>query len=157
MSRTMIVLGGVAPHFVADALVGGEIDTDVPFVPQDGKDKILFFYPSDFMVISAHLINQLNEIKAKVYGVSVDSIYSHLAWNQLKGEKGKEIKCDNIILFSDISRRISAMYSVLTPDGPSGCAFFIIDGHGKIRWYCHTDIEIGICVNELLRIMEKLE
>lgn len=156
MSRIIIALGASAPNFTEKALVHGEVDIDVPFVPSDKGFKVLFFYTGDFIQKNSELICQFGsklssfeELDCKVYGVSVDSIEVHTEfWKQCKFEY-------DITLFSDVSRRISATYSSLSNEGHSVPSTYIIDNKGKIRWYQYSDVCID--VNDILRVIEALK
>jgi len=86
----------------------------------------------------------------KVFGVSVDSEFTHIAWIQTpknKGGLGMDLK---IPLISDVSRKISQDYDVLMPEGFTMRALFIIDPEGIIRHVTLQDPPVGRNVKEVL-------
>src|SRR4051794_31934848 len=83
-----------APDFAADAVVGDEFKK-IKLSDYRGKYVVLFFYPLDFTFVCPTEIiafnDQLNDFHkrgAEVIGVSVDSKYSHLAWNKTPKKEG---------------------------------------------------------------------
>ncbi len=142
MSRIVIALGADAPSFTADAIIDGELNKNVMFAPREHGFKLLFFYTGDFKEENARLIKKLDtfhETGYTVYGVSVDSIDVHMAWLD-----SMNMKTNYITLFTDVSRRISAVYSALSSDGPSIPSIYIIDNFGKLRFIQYTDAEMDL-------------
>ena len=83
-----------APDFAATALVGEEFK-NIKLSDYKGKYVVLYFYPLDFTFVCPTEIiafdEKLAEFKKRnteVLGVSVDSQFSHLAWNKLERTKG---------------------------------------------------------------------
>ena len=77
-----------APDFAATALVGEEFK-NIKLSDYKGKYVLLYFYPLDFTFVCPTEIiafdEKLAEFKKRnteVLGVSVDSQFSHLAWNK---------------------------------------------------------------------------
>ena len=104
------------------------IDFTVPAVMKDGsinesfsfykevknRNVLLFFYPMDFtFVCPSELIsinNRIHEFTSRnieVFGISVDSCYSHKAWIKTSFENGGLGGSLNYILLSDINKNIS--------------------------------------------------
>lgn len=134
-----------------------------------GKWLVLFFYPLDMTFVCPTEIvsyseayeNELQGI-AEVVGVSVDSKFSHLKWTEMSREDGGVGKL-SIPLVSDITKRISMDYNVLTddddPDHP-GVAMrgtFIIDPEGTIRAMTVHDEPLGRSVAETVRAVKGLQ
>jgi len=87
----------------------------------------------------------------KMQGISVDSIHAHKAWIKELGEL-------NYPLLSDITKEVSRRYGVLIPDkGISLRGAFIIDPEGFLRYIVVHDLDIGRCVDEILRVLKALQ
>jgi len=163
MSRVVIAINASAPNFLGEAIVEDKIDKDVPFCPLDKGYKILFFYKGNFISSCADVINgfakekeNFERVNCKIYGASVDGIDSHLAWCQMSREGGG-IKGVNFTLFSDVSRRISSIYSALSPEGPPHSCTFIINEKGKIKWYSFGDVNVKREMDNLFKIIYDLQ
>jgi alkyl hydroperoxide reductase subunit AhpC len=78
-----------------------------------GKYLVLFFYPLDFTFVCpteiiefSNKAKAFNSISAEVVGCSVDSHFSHMAWDQTPRDKGGLGGLD-IPLLSDLTKKIS--------------------------------------------------
>ncbi|VWU49394.1 thioredoxin peroxidase 2, putative [Hepatocystis sp. ex Piliocolobus tephrosceles] len=122
----------------------------------------LFFYPLNYTFVCPTEIIEFSK-NAKVFeeknvellGVSVDSVYSHLAWKNLPMEKGG-IGPVNFTLVSDINKEICTKYNVLYQNSFALRALFIIDLQGKIRHQTVNDLPLGRNVNEVLRTIDSI-
>lgn len=162
MSRFILGIGASAPNINADALVDGEIDKDVPFSPHEDGYKLLFFYNGDFSFVSFTELTELKnkqkefeELNCKIYGISLDSVNIHYVWSK-KPENQAGISGINFTIFSDATRRISATYGLVTPEGTCNNASIIINKTGNIVWYNVSDPTIGRNINEIIRILQAL-
>ncbi len=150
-----------APGFSAEALAANnEIIKDFTLSSLNGKYVILFFYPLDFTFVCPTEIiafnDKLNDFKernAEVIGVSVDSVYTHLAWKKTPIEEGG-IGQINYPLVSDLKKEIADLYEVLMDDGTSLRGLFLIDREGIIRHSVLNDPSIGRNVDETLRMLD---
>ena len=156
-----VQVGKQAPHFSADAVVDGEIK-HVSFEQYSGKWLVLFFYPLDWTFVCPTEIlefsdnaHKFREIGAEVVGVSIDSVFSHLAWiNTGRKEGGLGGKL-NIPLIADVSKQISAQYGALYLDsGHTLRATFVIDPAGIVKHVSLNDPPVGRSVNEVLRLVQ---
>src|SRR3989338_4731154 len=96
LSSAPLRIGGPAPGFTADALVGDEFKK-VSLSDYAGKYVVLFFYPLDFTFVCPSEIlafedslSKFDALNTAVVGASVDSLYSHLAWTQSPRKVGVE-------------------------------------------------------------------
>lgn len=95
---------------------------------------------------------------AKVYGISVDSKFSHQTWVQMPKSKGGLGGCA-IPLISDINKNIARDFGVLVEnpaDGDCGLALratVIVDPKGIIRSITVNDLGVGRNVEESLRLV----
>eukprot|EP00300_Choanocystis_sp_HF-7_P000577 c10472_g1_i1.p1 GENE.c10472_g1_i1~~c10472_g1_i1.p1 ORF type:complete len:211 (+),score=37.13 c10472_g1_i1:33-665(+) len=152
-----------APAFKAQAVVNGAFK-DVSNEDFHGRWLVLFFYPLDFTFVCPTEIiafsdrcDEFQTIGCDLAAVSVDSVYSHLAWIEQPRKKGGlgEMK---IPLISDITKDISRAYNVLIEDGPDAGislrGLFIIDPAGNLRQITVNDLPIGRSVDEVLRLVK---
>lgn len=153
----MITVGDRAPEFV----LGGYIKDDFKtFKLQTYKSKwvVLFFYPLDFtfvcpteIVALSKSYDDFKKAGAEVFGISVDSAYSHRTWSKELGEL-------KFPLLSDFHKRVSHQYGVLNEaEGTARRGTFIIDPEGKIRWLVISSDDVGRSIPELLRTLQALQ
>lgn len=119
---TMPRIGDKAPDFKA-VTTQGEID-----FPKDYKGKwvILFSHPADFTPVCtsefmtfATREKEFEDANCKLVGLSVDGLYSHIAWLrtvkekiEYKGMKNVEIKFP---LIEDITMNVAKKYGMIQP------------------------------------------
>lgn len=154
-----------APDFYAEAIMpNNEIVNNFNLYDYLGEDYgYIFFYPLDFTFVCPSEIlahnNRLEEFKkrhVKIIGISVDSVYSHLAWKKLPVMEGG-IGQLGFPLISDISKEISRAFGVLNEDGVALRASFLLDKDGIVRHQIVNDIPLGRDVDETLRIIDALQ
>lgn len=75
---------------------------------------------------------EFSQINTEVLGVSVDSVFSHLAWIQTERKEGG-VGDLAYPLVADLKKEISKSYGVLTEDGISLRGLFIIDKEGVVQ------------------------
>ncbi|GAW83532.1 thioredoxin peroxidase 2 [Plasmodium gonderi] len=122
----------------------------------------LLFYPLNYTFVCPTEIIEFNkhvksfeEKNVELLGISVDSVFSHLAWKNMPIEKGG-IGNVNFTLVSDINKEISKMYNVLYENSFALRGLFIIDLQGKVRHQTVNDLPIGRNVNEVLRTIDSI-
>lgn len=160
-------IGDEAPSFEAVTTQG-----KIKF-PQDYKGKwvILFSHPADFTPVCtsefmtfASMEHDFNALNCQLVGLSVDGLYSHIAWLrtikekiEYKGMKDVEVKFP---LIEDISMEVARKYGMLQP-GESTTkavrAVFFIDPVGKIRAIIYYPLSLGRNFNELKRVVIGLQ
>lgn len=160
-------IGDKAPEFTA-VTTQGEIN-----FPQDYKGKwtILFSHPADFTPVCtsefmtfAHMEKQFNEANCELVGLSVDGLYSHIAWLrtiqekiEYKGMKNVEIKFP---LIEDITMEVAKKYGMIQPNEDSTKAVravFFIDPEGIIRTIIYYPLSLGRNFEELYRVLIALQ
>ena len=117
---------------------------------------VLFFYPLDFTFVRpteirgfAQRAPSSTSSARKVFGASVDSKYSHLAW--CEHELGKL----GFPLLSDMTRDVAREYGVLLADeGHTLRGTFIIDTEGTLRYMVVHDNNVGRNTEETLRVLQ---
>ncbi|PRW44307.1 2-cys peroxiredoxin [Chlorella sorokiniana] len=159
-------IGQPAPAFSGQAVVDGDFKT-VSLSDYKGKYLVLFFYPLDWTFVCPTEIiafsDRIQEFKAlgcEVVGVSVDSVFSHLAWIQTPRAKGG-LGGLSYPLLADITKSISKDYEVLIEEGENaGVALrglFIIDPEGNLRQKTVNDLPVGRSVDETLRLIKAFQ
>ena len=125
-----------------------------------GRYWILFFYPFDFSFVCPTEIlaldDRLEEFEKRdceVVCISVDSHYSHLAWKKTSEEDGG-IGPVRFPMVADLTKAISRDYGVLTDEGVSLRATFLVDRDGIVRHATVNDMDLGRNIQELLRTLD---
>lgn len=130
-----------------------------------GKWVMLFSHPSDFTpVCSTEFIefakNQdaFERLNVQLIGVSIDSVYSHIAWvRDLEAMAGVQIKFPVI---ADLDQKVSQAYGLVhevASDTATVRAVFAIDPKGSIRALMYYPMQLGRNVSELLRVFQGLQ
>lgn len=162
----MPLIGDDAPSFTAVTTQG-----TINF-PQDYKGKwvILFSHPADFTPVCTtefmtfgSMMEEFKAINTELVGLSVDSLYSHIAWLrkiqelEWNGKNHIEVKFP---LIEDIRMEVANMYGMIQP-GQSTTqavrAVFIIDPKGKIRTILYYPLSTGRNFDEIKRIVLALQ
>ena len=156
-------IGEKAPEFKA-VTTQGEIN-----FPSDYKGSwvILFSHPADFTPVCtsefmtfATMEKQFNDAGCKLVGLSVDGLYSHIAWLrtirekiEYKGMKDVEVMFP---LIEDITMNVAHKYGMMMP-GESNTkavrAVFFIDPKGTIRAIIYYPLSLGRNFDELYRAL----
>jgi len=152
-----------APEFEAEAVMPNNSFETVSLSSYRGKYVVVFFYPLDFTFVCPSEIlafnRQIEDFKAKgceLLGISVDSIYTHLAWKNTSVDQGG-IGAVQFPLISDLSKSISTDYGVLLEDGVALRGLFLIDREGLVRHQLVNDLPLGRNVDEALRVIDALQ
>jgi peroxiredoxin (alkyl hydroperoxide reductase subunit C) len=164
---TMPRIGDKAPSFKA-VTTQGEINFPEQYA---GSWVILFSHPADFTPVCtsefmtfAALEDKFAELNCKLVGLSVDGLYSHIAWLrtikdkiEYKGMKNVEVKFP---LIEDITMEVAKRYGMIQP-GESTTkavrAVFVIDPKGIIRAIIYYPLSMGRNFDELLRVLQALQ
>ncbi|MBK8414429.1 MAG: peroxiredoxin [Bacteroidetes bacterium] len=159
-------IGDKAPEFKAVTTQG-----DINF-PSDysGSWVILFSHPADFTPVCTSEFmtllygKQFNDANCKLVGLSVDGLYSHIAWLrtikekiEYKGMKNVEV---TFPLIEDITMEVATKYGMMMP-GESNTkavrAVFVIDPAGVIRTIIYYPLSLGRNFDELYRVVLALQ
>ncbi len=156
-------VGQVAPDFAATAVIDQEFK-EIKLSDYRGKYVVLFFYPLDFTFVCPTEIiafsdryEEFKTLNTEVLGVSVDSVFSHLAWIQTDRKLGG-VGDLNYPLVADIKKEISIAYNVLVPDeGIALRGLFLIDKDGVIQHSTINNLAFGRNVDETLRTLQAIQ
>jgi peroxiredoxin (alkyl hydroperoxide reductase subunit C) len=160
-------IGDQAPAFKA-VTTQGEINFPEQYL---GSWVILFSHPADFTPVCttefmafATLEGKFAEANCKLVGLSVDGLYSHIAWLrtikdkiEYKGMKGVEVKFP---LIEDITMEVARKYGMIQPGESSTKAVravFVIDPKGIIRTIIYYPLSLGRNFDELYRVLIALQ
>lgn len=130
-----------------------------------GKWLVLFSHPADFTPVCttefigfAKASEEFKAMNCELLGLSIDSIYSHLAWVQnIKEKFGTEI---TFPIIDDLSMRVATAYGMIHPgasDTSAVRATFIIDDKGILRAMIYYPMTNGRSVPEVLRLVRALQ
>ena len=160
-------IGEKAPSFKA-VTTQGEINFPVQY---EGSWVILFSHPADFTPVCtsefmtfATMAPKFEEANCKLVGLSVDGLYSHIAWLrtikekiEYKGMKDVEVKFP---LIEDITMEVAKKYGMMQP-GESNTkavrAVFVIDPKGVVRTVLYYPLSLGRNFEEIYRIVIALK
>ena len=160
-------IGEKAPAFKA-VTTQGEIDFPKQY---EGHWVILFSHPADFTPVCtsefmtfATLEPKFDELDCRLVGLSVDGLYSHIAWLrtikekiEYKGMKDVEVKFP---LIEDITMEVARKYGMIQPGEAvtkAVRAVFVIDPKGMIRAIIYYPLSTGRNFDELLRVVQALK
>jgi len=160
-------IGDPAPQFKA-VTTQGEIN-----FPSDysGDWVILFSHPADFtpvctteFITFASMEKQFEEANCKLVGLSIDGLYSHIAWLrtirekiEYKGMKDVEV---NFPLIEDITMEVAKKYGMIQPGEDTTKAVravFFIDPKGIIRTIIYYPLSLGRNFDEIYRVVIALQ
>jgi len=130
-----------------------------------GKYVLLFSHPADFTpVCSTEFISfaknwkRFDDLGVQLIGVSIDSIYSHIAWvRDLEKNAGVEIKFPVI---ADLDQKVASLYGLVHPaasDTATVRAVFAIDPKQVIRAIVYYPMQLGRNIDELVRVFQGLQ
>ncbi len=160
-------IGDPAPEFKAVTTQG-----NINF-PGDYKGSwvILFSHPADFtpvctseFITFAAMEEKFAQANTKLVGLSVDGLYSHIAWLrtikekiEYRGMKNVEVKFP---LIEDITMEVARKYGMIQPGESSTKAVravFVVDPKGIIRTIIYYPLSLGRNFEELYRIIIALQ
>lgn len=159
---TMPLIGDKAPAFKAKTTMG-----DISF-PQDYKGKwvILFSHPADFTPVCttefmtfASMQEDFRKLNTELIGLSIDSLYAHIAWlRRIKEIKYKDMKDIEVMfpVIEDIKMDVAKKYGMVQPNASSTQAVravFIIDDKQIVRTVLYYPASTGRNMEEIKRII----
>jgi peroxiredoxin (alkyl hydroperoxide reductase subunit C) len=163
----MPLIGDEAPAFKATT-TQGEINFPKDY---EGKWVILFSHPADFtpvctseFITFATMIDDFKALNTELIGLSVDSLYAHIAWLRTiqekidwNGHKNVEV---TFPLIEDISMNVAKKFGMIQPNQSTTQAVravFVIDPEAKIRTILYYPLSTGRNFDEIKRIVQALQ
>jgi len=123
-----------------------------------GRPVVLVFYPADWSPVCSDQLSLYNELRpefaeyeAQIVGISVDGIWSHLAFS-----KDRKL---HIPLLADFEPKgaVARLYGVYSEkSGESERALFVIDAAGVIRWSYVSPVGINPGADGILGALESI-
>ena len=167
ITSTMPRIGDKAPSFKA-VTTQGEIN-----FPEDysGKWKILFSHPADFTPVCttefmtfATRQKEFEALNCQLVGLSVDGLFSHIAWLRNIKEKidyngMKDVEV-TFPLIEDIKMEVANQYGMIQPgdsETKAVRAVFFIDTKDIIRAIVYYPASLGRNFDEILRALKGLQ
>ena len=160
-------IGEKAPAFEA-VTTQGKINFPADF---KGKWKILFSHPADFTPVCpsefmtfGKMADEFEALNCQLVGLSVDGLYSHIAWLrtirekiEYKGMKDVEI---HFPLIDDVSMKVAKLYGMIQPgesETSAVRAVFFIDPKDTIRTIMYYPLALGRNFDEIKRVLIGLQ
>jgi peroxiredoxin len=147
-------VGTAAPDFT---LSSGP-DQQVSLSGVHGRAAVLVFYPNDWspvcsdqLALYQELLPEFQKFDASLLGISVDSIWSHLAF-----ATDRHLQFPLLADFEP-KGEVARTYGVYRQqDGTSERALFVIDGDGVVRWSYVSPVGINPGADGILKALEDL-
>lgn len=158
----MPLIGDKAPSFKAITTQG-----NISF-PEDyeGKWVILFSHPADFTPVCTtefmtfgSMIEDFKKLNVELIGLSVDSLYSHIAWlRKIRELQWKDYKNIDVTfpLIEDVKMDVAKAYGMIQPNSSTTQAVravFIIDPKATIRAILYYPLSTGRNFDEIKRLV----
>jgi peroxiredoxin (alkyl hydroperoxide reductase subunit C) len=130
-----------------------------------GSWLILFSHPADFTPVCttefigfAQLYPELKKRNVELLGLSIDSVYSHIAWVR-NIEQNFSVKIPFPVI-ADLNKDVATAYGMIMPGESkteaSRCVF-VIDPEGIIRAMIYYPTTTGRNMSEVLRLIDALQ
>lgn len=157
---TPLALGEKAPHFTARTTHGEKSLSDY-----QGKWLILFSHPADFTPVCttefmafSGIYDELQKRNTDLLGLSIDSLFSHIAWvRNIKQNTGVDIQFP---IIEDLSMEVSKKYGMVHDKMGKTSAVrsvFFIDPEGVLRAMVYYPMSLGRNFDEMLRVIDALQ
>ena len=130
-----------------------------------GKWLILFSHPADFTPVCttefmgfAREAETFKSMNCELLGLSIDSIFAHLAWvRSIKQHFGVDIPFP---IIEDLKMDVARAYGMIHPgaaDTQAVRATFFIDPNGILRAMVYYPMSNGRSINEFVRLLQALQ
>jgi peroxiredoxin len=155
IEATTLAPGTVAPDFTLPSTP----DQSVSLSEFRGQPVVLVFYPEDWSPVCSdqlglyqELLPEFQRLGAELLGISVDGIWSHLAF-----AKDRNLHFPLLADFEpkgEVSRRYQVYRS---SDGTSERALYVIDSDGIVHWSYVSPVGVNPGADGILRALEELQ
>lgn len=160
VSPGMPLLNEAAPAFEAKTTHGVKTLADY-----QGKWLVLFSHPADFTPVCttefmafAKAYPEFKKLNCELLGLSIDSLFAHVAWvRNIKEKFGVEIPFP---IIEDLSMKVAHAYGMIQPgasDTSAVRATFVIDDKGILRAMVYYPMTNGRSIAEFLRLVAALQ
>ncbi|HMK31606.1 MAG TPA: peroxiredoxin [Terriglobales bacterium] len=132
---------------------------------KQGKWVLLFSHPADFTPVCTTEFIALAERSAdfekrnvQLVGISIDSVYSHIAWiRNIEDKAGVKVPFPVV---ADLDQKVARAYGMVhesVSDTATVRAVFMIDPKGVIRAMLYYPMSLGRSVDELIHVFDALQ
>ena len=130
-----------------------------------GKWVVLFSHPADFtpvctteFIAFAKRQKEFDQLNTQLIGLSIDSVYSHIAWvRDIKKNFDVEVKFP---IIADLSMEVANKYGMIHQGASSTetvRAVFIIDPEQRLRAMLYYPLTAGRTIDEIKRLVAALQ
>ena len=130
-----------------------------------GRWLVLFSHPADFtpvctteFIAFAKRHADFKALGCELLGLSIDSNFSHIAWERnIKEKFGVEI---GFPIIADLSMQVAKAYGMIQPgasDTSAVRATFVIDPEGVLRAMVYYPMSNGRSIDEFVRLVKALQ
>lgn len=130
-----------------------------------GRWLVFFSHPADFTPVCTseflafqRAADRFGALDADLLGLSVDSLYAHIAWvKDIEQRFGTKI---TFPIIEDISMSVARLFGMIHDGSATTAAVrsvFFIDPHGYIRAMIHYPMNVGRSIDEILRVLTALQ
>jgi peroxiredoxin (alkyl hydroperoxide reductase subunit C) len=137
----------------------------------EGSWVVLFSHPADFTPVCttefmtfASLEGEFAKRNTKLIGLSIDSLYAHIAWLRTIKEKIDWNGLKNLEItfpiIEDLKMNVAKAYGMLQPGASTTQAVravFIIDPEGIVRAILYYPLSNGRNMDEVLRLIDAMQ
>ncbi len=159
-AQTLPRLNEPAPDFSATSTQG-----PISLSQYKGKWIVLFSHPADFTPVCttefiefARNYEEFEKRNVQLIGLSIDSIYAHIAWvRNIEQNFGVDIKFPVI---ADLDMKVAQLYGMIHPGAASTATVrcvFIIDDKGIVRAMVYYPLTNGRNIDEIIRLIDALQ
>ena len=130
-----------------------------------GKWVLLFSHPADFTPVCstefiefARSYEDFENINVQLIGVSIDSVFSHIAWIRDLEQLGSVPVKFPVI--ADLDQKVSAAYGLVheaAADTATVRAVFAIDPKSTVRALIYYPMQVGRNIDEIFRLFQALQ
>lgn len=161
------LIGDHAPAFTANTTQG-----PINF-PEDYKGKwvVLFSHPADFTPVCttefmtfASMKDDFAKLNTELIGLSIDSLYAHIAWLRTIKEKIEYKGMKNVDVsfpvIEDLKMDVAKKYGMVQPNAATTQAVravFVIDPDGKVQAIIYYPLSNGRNMDEIKRLILALQ
>ena len=149
-----------APQFSAPSTHG-----EIKLKDYAGKWVVLFSHPADFtpvctteFVAFARAAEEFEALNTQLIGLSIDSVYSHIAWmRSIEQHFGVKV---TFPVIADLSMDVAHKYGMLHPGASATAAVrcvFVIDPAQNVRAMIYYPLTTGRVIGEVKRLVQALQ
>ncbi|MBK8264687.1 MAG: peroxiredoxin [Nannocystis sp.] len=149
-----------APQFTAPSTHG-----EISLSDFKGKWVVLFSHPADFTPVCttefvgfAKAAADFARLETQLIGLSIDSVYSHIAWiRAIERHFGVSV---TFPVIADLSMNVASKYGMIHPGASATAAVravFVIDPAQNVRAMIYYPLTTGRVIGEVVRLVEALQ